>query len=141
MKLKIFISQLENEDLCQSHHIKEQSECAADHGSLAKYTEKTKSLQVSVESCLHDFGKEEDCILTFINPFSLSKKKIMKMPSNTQMKLIDLKTNSSLKMKFDELSSAPNASDMIQFWRSLPCENFPELRTFAQSFICRFGMT
>ncbi|KAG7162491.1 Zinc finger BED domain-containing protein 5-like 10, partial [Homarus americanus] len=35
----------------------------------------------------------------------------------------------------------PNASDMINFWRSLPCENFPELRKFAQSYICRFGTT
>lgn len=58
-----------------------------------------------------------------------------------QMELIDLKTNSSLKAKFHELSSVPSASDMINFWRSLPCENFPELRKFALSFICRFGTT
>lgn len=141
MKLKLFVSQLENEDLCQFPHLNEQRECAPDNGNLAKYTEKIKFLQESFESRFHDFAKEEDSILAFINPFSLCEQKIMKMPSNLQMELIDLKTNSSLKMKFDELSSVPNASDMIKFWRSLPCENFPELRKFAQSFICRFGTT
>ena len=49
------------------------------------------------------------------------------------MELIDLKTNSSLKMKFDELSSAPIVSDMIHFYQSLPCRNVPQLGTFTQS--------
>ena len=130
MKLKMSVSQLENEDLNQFSHLKEQSERAATRGNLKKYTEKNKLLQIS----FHDYGKA-DCIHVFINPLSLSEKIIMKMPSNIQMELIDLKTNSSLKMKFDELSSALNASDMIQFRRSLPCENFKELRTFAQSYM------
>lgn len=141
MKLKLFTSQLENEDLSQFPHLKEQSECAEDNGNFTKYIEKIRLLQESFESRFRDFAKEEDCILAFINPFSLSEQKIMKMPSNIQMELIDLKTNSLLNMKFDELPSVPNASDMINFWRSLPCEHFPELRKFAQSYICRFGTT
>ena len=84
---------------------------------------------------------DEDCILAFMNPFSFNEQKIMNMRSNIQVELIDLKTTSSLKSKFDEFSSAPNASDMIQFLRSLPCENFQELRTFSPSFICRIGTT
>ena len=120
--------------MCQFSHLKEQNEWPADNGNLAKYTEKIKLLQESFESRFHDFAKE-DSILALINPFSLSEQKIMKMPSNIQMELMDLKTNSSLKMKFDELSSVPNASDTIKFWRSLPYENFPELRKFAQSFM------
>jgi len=35
-------------------------------------------------------------------------------------------------MKFDELSSLPSASEMIAFWRSLPCEHFPEMIKFAR---------
>ena len=132
MKLKMFISQLENEDLCQFPHIKEQSECAADHRSLAKNTAKITLLQVSLECCFHDHGKEEDCILNFINPFSHSEQKIMKIPCNKQMELIDFKTNSALKTKFAELFSAANSSEMIQFWRSLPSENFREKKIFAQ---------
>lgn len=98
-------------------------------------------MQESFGSRFSNFAKEEDCILAFINPFSLSAQTILKMPSNIQMELIDLKTNSILKIKFDELPSIPNASDIIFFWRSLPCEHFPELRKFAQSYICHFGST
>jgi len=63
------------------------------------------------------------------------------VPSNTQMERIELKANSLLKMKFDELSSLPSASEMIDFWRSLPCEHFPKMRKFAQSYACLFGPT
>ena len=38
-----------------------------------------------------------------------------------QMKRIELKANSVLKMKFDEPSSLPSVSEMIVFWLSLPC--------------------
>ena len=76
---------------------------------------KNKLLQVSFESPFLDFGKEESCILAYINQFSLSEQKIIKIPSNIQMELIYMKNNSSLKMKFDDLSSAPNASDIILF--------------------------
>ena len=115
MKLKLFISQLEKQHLCQFPHIKEHRECAADNGNLAKYTEKIKLLQESFESHFHDSSKEEDSVLALTNPFSVSEQNIMKMPSNIQLELIDLKTHPSLKIKFDELSSVPNASDMIKF--------------------------
>ena len=72
-------------------------------------------------------------MLAFINPFSLTEQNILKMPSNIQMELIDLKSNSVLKIKFDDLPSLPNASERISFGRSLPCEHFPELRKFVQS--------
>ena len=44
-------------------------------------------------------------------------------------------------MKYDEHSSAPKACDIINFWRLSPCEDFSELRKFAQSYLCRFGST
>ena len=69
MKLRMFVYQLEDEDLCRFPHLGEQSVCSSDHGSLAKYTHKIKFLQVSYESCLHDLGKDED----FIGPFSHSE--------------------------------------------------------------------
>lgn len=94
MKLKLFISQLENEDLSQFPHLKEQSECAEDNGNFTKYIEtKIRLLQESFGSRFSDFAKEEDCILAFINPFLLSEQTILKMPSNIQMEFIDLKTN------------------------------------------------
>jgi len=42
-------------------------------------------------------------------------------------------------MKFDKLSSLPSASEMIGLWQSLPCEQFPKMRKFAQSHACLFG--
>ena len=124
MKSKKFVPHFEEEDLSQFPHPMEHSECAAGHDSLAKYTEKTKSLQVSAgEGRFQDSGKEEECIHAFINPSSLCEQEIIKMASNIQMELIDLKANSSLKIKFDEPSSASSASDMILFWRSSTCED------------------
>ena len=39
------------------------------------------------------------------------------------MELLDFKSNLILKTKFDALSCVPGTHDVINFWRSLPCEN------------------
>ena len=57
------------------------------------------------------------------------------------MELIDLIAGSVVNMKFDLLSSLSSASETINFWRPLPCEHFLELKKFAQSYACRFGIT
>jgi len=62
------------------------------------------------------------------------------MPSNMQMELIDFNIKPILKTKFYELSSALGSSVVINFWRSLACDNSPEIRKFAHSHICGFGM-
>ena len=54
----MFPSQLKNKDLCQFPNVDKHSECAVDNGSLAKYVEKNKLLQVSFDSRYHDVGKE-----------------------------------------------------------------------------------
>lgn len=42
-------------------------------------------------------------------------------------------------MKFHDASSVPNDPDIINFWRLLPCEQFPELKKeYAHGYICRF---
>jgi len=51
--------------------------------------------------------------LAFINPFSLSDRKIMKTPSNIQMELLNFKKHLILKTKFDALSSVPGTYDVI----------------------------
>jgi len=53
-----------------------------DNGNMRKCILKIKLLRDSFENCFCDFAKEEDCILTFVNPFSLSESKTMKMPNN-----------------------------------------------------------
>ena len=57
------------------------------------------------------------------------------------MKLIDLRANSELKMKFDYIYSLSNAPETNNFWRSLPCEHFPELQKYVQGYACRLGIT
>ena len=57
------------------------------------------------------------------------------------MELIDAKANSVQKMKHDKLSSLLDASETINFWRSLPCEQSPELKKIVQSYACHFGIT
>jgi len=141
MKLKLFISQLEKKDLSQLPHLKEQSECVENIVNFEKYIEKIKLLQEAFDSRFSDFSEEEDRMLAFINAFSLSEHNILKMPSNMQMELTELKANSVLKIKFDEFSSVSSASEMISFWRSLPCEHFPEMRNLPQSYACLFGTT
>jgi len=42
------------------------------------------------------------------------------------MELIDFKSNSILKTKFDALFSVPGTYNMINFWPSFPCKNFSE---------------
>jgi len=51
------------------------------------------------------------------------------------MELRDFKSNLILKTKFDALSSVPVTYHVINFWRSLPCENFPALRKLPQSYM------
>ena len=142
MKLKMLIAQLEKKkDLSQLPHLKEQSESVENIVNFAKYIEKIKLLQEAFNNRFSDFSEEEDLILAFINPFSLNERSILKMPSNLQMELIELKANSILKMKFNELSLFPSASEMIGFWRSIPREHFPEMRKLAQSYACLFETT
>ena len=78
---------------------------------------------------LHDFGdfaKEENWILAFNNPFLLSEQKIMKMPNNIQLEIIQFKTKSifgiqkaevlhSLITKITANENAPN--DILQTFR------------------------
>ena len=58
-----------------------------------------------------------------------------------QIELIEQKANLILKVKFNEFSSFPSASKIIGFWQSLPCKHFPEIRKFAQRYVCLFGTT
>jgi len=59
IKLKLFISQLENADISQPPYSKEQIECAVDNGNSRKRTIKIKLLQDSFENRFCDFAKED----------------------------------------------------------------------------------
>ena len=141
MKLIVFIAQLEKRDFSQLTHLKGQSESVESIVNLSKYIEKIKLLQETFNYRFSNFSEGEDDMLAFINLFSLNDGSILKMPSNLQMELIELKANSVLKTKFNELSSIRSASEMIGSWHSLPCEHFPEMRKFTQRNACLFETT
>jgi hypothetical protein len=46
--------------------------------------------------------------------------------------MTELKCNTILKVKFEELPAIPTADDAAQFWKLLPCKNCPNLRKSAQ---------
>ena len=100
-------------------HLKEQSESVENIFNFAKYIEKSNYYKSPFNNRFSDFSEEEDRMLAFIYPFSLNERNILKMPSNLQMKLIKLKANSILKVKFNELPLFPSASEIIDFWHSL----------------------
>ena len=84
---------------------------------MRKCTEKIKLLQD-----FFDIAEEEDWIFAFVTPFLLSEQQNMKMPITHKGNVI-WRTF---------LQSSSGVSDVIHFWRSLPRQNFPEIRKYAQ---------
>ena len=75
MKLKLFISQLDDANMNPFPHLKEQIEGAVHNGNLRKCTTKIKSLPDSIESRFCNFAEGEDCTFAFINLFHLEDKR------------------------------------------------------------------
>ena len=80
-----------------------------------------------------EFETEQDVIL-FTNPFVFPGDKICTLEPNLQQEVIDVQCSSVLRSKFMAIPASPNSKDMIQFWRMLPAEKFPHLRSFAQRY-------
>ena len=122
-KLKLFVTQLQNKELSKFPYLRQQSECVENNVNFMEYTKKIMLLQESFDGRFSDFS-EEDRILAFLNPFSLTRHDILKMPSQIQMERCDLQANSVIKMKFNELPAFPSATETINFWRSMPLNIF-----------------
>jgi hypothetical protein len=52
-----------------------------------------------------------------------------------QLEMIELQSSTVLKWKYKE------SSEIIEFWKCLPEEDFPELYNVAVKLVCRFGST
>jgi predicted KAP-like P-loop ATPase len=66
----------------------------------------------------------------FENPFAVD---INNMPSVLQINVIDLQCDTTLKIVFKE------KTNLVDFYGSLPSENYKELKRFAQEMINMFG--
>ena len=107
----------------------------------AKYIEKIKLLQEAFDSHFSDFS-EKDRMLAFINPFSLNDNiRFSRCQVTCKWYLLNLKQTQYWKWNLLNQNSVPIASEMIGFCRSLPCEHFPEIRKFSQSYACLFRTT
>lgn len=89
-------------------------------------------LQAEFENRFADFKKISHKLEIFENPFAVD---IDNVPSNLQMNVIDLQSNNILKMMFNE------KTNLVDFYGSLPSENYKELKNFAQQIITMFGST
>ncbi|XP_060861848.1 general transcription factor II-I repeat domain-containing protein 2A-like [Metopolophium dirhodum] len=60
---------------------------------------------------------------------------LQKYNHNMQLEIIELQSPTVLKCKYKE------SSEIIEFWKCLPEEDFPELHSVAVKLVCRFGST
>jgi len=90
MKLKQFISQLENEDMNQFLYLK--IGCAADNGNLRKCSNESSCYKTHSKVAFVIMLKKTKFWHLCIHPFSLTEQKIKEKPSNIKMELIALKT-------------------------------------------------
>ncbi|KAL4121156.1 hypothetical protein QTP88_013721 [Uroleucon formosanum] len=81
------------------------------------------------------FKEEEDLNNLFINPFIIETHDLQKYNPNMQLEIIELQSSTVLKCKYKE------SSEIIEFWKCLPEEDFPELHNVALKLVCRFGST
>ena len=101
--------------------------------NLVQYKDMVQSLLGAFRARFVEFETEQDVIL-FTNPFVFPGDKICTLEPNLQQEVIDVQCSSVLRSKFMEIPASPNSKDMIQFWRMLPAEKFPHLRSFAQRY-------
>lgn len=134
MKLKLFIKHIDEKKLDHFPNCKKAVEEAGDNFVWQNITMRNVLTQLQTEfvNRFTDFKKSSLNMEIFQNPFAID---ISEVPSNLQMNIVDLQSNSTLKTAFKE------STDLIQFYGGLSSENFKELKKFAQQIITMFGST
>lgn len=134
MKLKLFIKHIDEKKLDHFPNCKKAVEEAGDNFEWQNITMRNvlSQLQTEFVNRFTDFKKSSLNMEIFQNPFAID---ISEVPSNLQMNIVDLQSNSTLKTAFKE------STDLIQFYGGLSSENFKELKKFAQQIITMFGST
>ena len=88
-------------------------------------------LQKQFQERFADLDKKADDIRLFQNPFECDVERIS---SQYQMEVIDMQSSDTLKDKFKE-------GNLIQFYKSLLSEQFPQLKQLAYGMVSMFGTT
>jgi hypothetical protein len=77
----------------------------------------------------------------FSSSFSISQEKIDVLDTNIHVGVIELKYNTVLIWRFEELSVTSKAATLSSFGKLSPYNNFPHLRKFSHRYTCRFAST
>ncbi|KAM4521384.1 general transcription factor II-I repeat domain-containing protein 2A-like [Odontesthes bonariensis] len=127
-KLELLSSQVKEKVLTHLPTLKAATK-SADH--LQKYSEMLDALHCEFSRRFQDFKNLESEMLLVSSPFNCS---VEKAPSDVQMELIDLQSDSLLSDHFRSVS-------LLHFYSSLKEESFPHLRRHTQRILVLFGST
>ncbi|XP_066471476.1 EPM2A-interacting protein 1-like isoform X1 [Tiliqua scincoides] len=127
--LLFFERQLQAQNLshfpcCAKFHEENKAEFPS---SFAK--EIIRNLQKQFQERFSDLDGKADEIQMFRNPFECN---VDTLPSRYQLEVIDLQSDDMLKDKHKE-------GNLVQFYKSLPSEQFPNLKQFARGYVSVFG--
>lgn len=127
-KLQLLSSQVEDNILTHLPTLKEATR-SADH--LHKYSSMLEALHGEFSRRFQDFKTVESEMHMVSSPFNCS---VDNAPSDVQMELIDLQSDTLLAEHFRSVS-------LLDFYSSLKEENFPHLRRHSQKILVLFGST
>lgn len=127
-KLQLLSSQVEDNILTHLPTLKEATR-SADH--LHKYSSMLEALHGEFSRRFQDFKTVESEMHMASSPFNCS---VDNAPSDVQMELIDLQSDTLLAEHFRSVS-------LLDFYSSLKEENFPHLRRHSQKILVLFGST
>jgi putative ubiquitin-RnfH superfamily antitoxin RatB of RatAB toxin-antitoxin module len=129
IKLSLFHSQITNNNTC---HFSNCDEIFKKYNMNSnQYGIYIQQLQQSFNVRFEDLDRYKILFSTFANPFEASHENA---ESKFQLELIDIQCNEELKSKFNE-------GDLMNFYRCLPTENFPNLLQNAALCGSLFGST
>ncbi|XP_038564407.1 general transcription factor II-I repeat domain-containing protein 2A-like [Micropterus salmoides] len=127
-KLQLLSSQVKDNILTHLPTLKEATR-SADH--LHKYSTMLEALHGEFSRQFQDFKTLESEMHMVSSPFNCN---VDNAPSDVQMELIDLQSDTLLAEHFKSVS-------LLDFYSSLKEENFPHLRRHAQRILVLFGST
>lgn len=135
-KLQLFKRHLSQSEPNTSHFpaLREVMDCFPQQniaGQVGKYATAIASLSAEFNRRFNDFAVIEQDLLLFSCPFSMDSDDA---PHQLQLELIDMQCNDELRSRHQQLS-------LVNFYRQLDKERFPELRAHAKRMLSLFGST
>ena len=105
----------------------------AQHGQadFSSFANELQSLKMEFSDRFQDFNHQESYFTMISSPFEVD---VDSVPENLQMELLELQGDNNLHQSFKETS-------LLEFYKSLPREDYPQILKQARNFISIFGST